>query len=82
MESWLEEIGFQAVIPSHSGADFAGGLFEQLSQRDRPKDMDGVDALLRPLVQMVVQMAAPIEMDPMITAVKLTPEAQLGGTNR
>jgi hypothetical protein len=70
MVSWLEEIGFQAVIPSHSGADFAGQLFEQLRERDRPKDVHGVDALLRPLVRIVVGMAAPIEIDPMITAVK------------
>jgi ubiquinone/menaquinone biosynthesis C-methylase UbiE len=70
MVSWLEEIGFQAVIPSHSGADFAGRLFGQLSERDRPRDMNGVDALLRPLLRIVVDMAAPIEIDPMITAVK------------
>ncbi|MGB7062750.1 MAG: class I SAM-dependent methyltransferase [Candidatus Zixiibacteriota bacterium] len=70
MVSWLEEIGFQAVIPSHSGADFAGQLFEQLSERDRPNDMNGVDELLRPLVKIVVQMAAPIESDPPITAIK------------
>lgn len=70
MVSWLEEIGFQAVLPSHSGADFAGQLFEQLSERGRPNDMNGVDALLRPLVQIVVQMVAPVETDPPITAVK------------
>ena len=70
MVSWLKEVGFRVVIPSHSGADFAGRLFEQLSDRDRPKDVHGLDALLRPLVRIVVDMAAPIEIDPMITAVK------------
>lgn len=70
MVSWLKEVGFREVIPSHSGADFAGRLFEQLSDRGRPKDVQGVDALLRPVVRIVVDMAAPAETDPPITAIK------------
>ena len=68
--SWLKDIGFREVIPSHSGARFAGQLFNHLSEENRPKYIDAVDAELRPLVEIVVQMAAPIDIDPMITARK------------
>ena len=68
--SWLNEIGFQHVLPSHSGARFAGQLFERIPQSRRPGDLEAVDALLRPVVEIAVQMAAPIDMDPMITAIK------------
>ncbi len=49
--SWLKEIGFQEVIPSHSGAWFAGQLFDQFSEEHRAKDIEGVDAILRPVVK-------------------------------
>ena len=68
--SWLREVGFREVIPSHSGAWFAGRMFDQTPAASRPNDIQGVDALLRPLVDIVVQMAAPLDMDPMVTAVK------------
>ena len=68
--SWLKNIGFREVIPSYNGGWFAGQLFDQLSEEDRPKDMNTIDALLRPLVKIVVQMTAPIGIDPMITAIK------------
>lgn len=68
--SWLREIGFREIVPSHSGAWFAGRFFDQLSEKHRPKTMEGVDALLRPVVKIAVQMAAPIDTEPMITAVK------------
>jgi len=68
--SWLRDIGFREVIPSHSGAWFAGQLFDQLGESRRPRDIEGVDDALRPLVRPVIQMAAPTDLDPMITAVK------------
>jgi len=68
--SWLNEIGFREVVPSHSGAWFAGQLLDQLSQEHRPKDIKSVDDILRPVVKIAVEMAAPISTDPMITAVK------------
>ena len=68
--SWLSDIGFREVIPSHSGAWFAGQLFDQLSEAHRPKDIEGVDAVLAPVVKIVVQMAAAIGIDPIITAIK------------
>lgn len=68
--SWLKEIGFRYVIPTHSGGKFAGQLFDQLSDRNRISDIDEVDRLLKPLIKIVVKMVAPIEIDPMITAIK------------
>jgi SAM-dependent methyltransferase len=74
MARWLREIGFRQVQPTHSGAWFAGQLFHQLRPEDRPTTLEGVDALLEPLVKVVVQMDAPLRTtrgwDPMITAVK------------
>lgn len=70
MLSWLNSIGFREVIPTHSGAEFAGELFEQLPRENHPSDINGVDAMLRPPVRIVVEMAAPVSIDPMITAIK------------
>jgi SAM-dependent methyltransferase len=68
--SWLDETGFSEVIPSHSGAEFAVRLFTQLPEKQRPRSMSGVDDMLRHPVGIVVQMPAPLSIDPMITAVK------------
>jgi hypothetical protein len=70
LAAWMREIGFCEVQPTHGGAWFAGRLFEHLPVGSRPTDLGGVDALLRPLVEVVVQMAAPVDADPPITAVK------------
>jgi SAM-dependent methyltransferase len=70
LAAWMREIGFSEVRPTHSGAWFAGRLFDRLPAESRPTSLDGVDAMLRPLVEVVIQMAAPIGTDPMITAVK------------
>ncbi|MBN1287643.1 MAG: class I SAM-dependent methyltransferase [Anaerolineae bacterium] len=67
---WLHEINFSAVLPTHSGADFAERLFDRLPAGERPQDQAGVDTVLRPSVEIVVQMAAPVGLDPMMTAVK------------
>lgn len=70
LAAWMREIGFREVRPTHGGAWFAGRLFDRLPAENRPASLDGVDAVLRPLVEIVVQMAAPVDRDPMITAVK------------
>jgi SAM-dependent methyltransferase len=67
---WLNEIGFSEVIPSHSGTSFAGEVFERLGKNERPRDMDSIDAMLRPVVDVVVGMRAPLSSNPLITAVK------------
>jgi SAM-dependent methyltransferase len=68
--AWLHEIGFAQVLPTHDGIAAAGKLFDALPDSARPRDLAGVDACLRPLVQIVTQLAAPIELDPMLTATK------------
>ena len=68
--SWLNDIGFREVIPSHSGAEFAGQLFDRLPEKHHPKDIKALDTMLQPLVRIVIQMAAPLSVDPMITAIK------------
>jgi len=70
LSAWMRQVGFRQVHPTHSGALFAGWLFDRLAPDARPVDVDGVDALLRPSVAVVVELLAPIEMDPMITAEK------------
>jgi len=72
---WLDEIGFSSARPTHNGGWFAAQLFNRLAESERPKTLDAVDALLRPLVEIVVQMEAPAssrtdDWDPWITAVK------------
>ena len=68
--SWLMDVGFRKVIPTHSGAWFAGKLFDQIPEEQRPEDIKDVDELLQPLVKIAVQMVAPPGIDPMITAIK------------
>lgn len=71
---WLVETGFSEVSPTHSGGYFAGRLFEQLPEKSRPYSLEGIDRLLRPLVEIVVTLLAPLQnksgREPMITAVK------------
>jgi ubiquinone/menaquinone biosynthesis C-methylase UbiE len=72
---WLKEIGFSEAIATHSGAWFARMLYDQTAEEARPGSLEEVDALLRPLVKIVVQMRAPFDMsgyaaDPPITAIK------------
>ena len=70
LAAWLTEAGFSEVIPSHGGGPFAGRLFDNLPQERRPRSSEAVEDLLAPLVQAVVDMPAPMDIDPMITAVK------------
>jgi hypothetical protein len=68
--SWLDEIGFTRVEPTHSGAWFAGRLFEEIAQSERPNTIEAIDALLEPVIRTVVQMAAPLAANPPLTAIK------------
>jgi hypothetical protein len=67
---WLQEVGFREVHPSRSGASAAGGLYDTTPERKRTKTMEGVDELLKPVIKEVIELSAPIEGDPLITAVK------------
>lgn len=66
----LKGAGFSEVHPTHSGSRQARQLFETLAPDERPQDMAGVDEYLRPLVARVIRQPAPLEDDPMLTAVK------------
>ena len=70
LAAWLGEIGFREVLPSHAGSDFAGSLFDAYPENERPRELIDIDALLRPAVKVVVEMPAPLVIDPPITAVK------------
>jgi len=70
LASWLRNAGFRKIIPSHNGLWASGELYGHWPEGQRPQDLDGVDRLLRPVVKTVVKMPAPIDTDPMITAVK------------
>jgi len=68
--SWLKEIGFKEIIPSYSGAVAALKLYDQYSETERPRDIKLIDEVIKTVVKVVVQLRAPIEIDPMITAIK------------
>jgi SAM-dependent methyltransferase len=67
---WLNEMAFSEVIPSHSGGAFAGEVFDRLPEEERPRDMSTIDNMLRPIIGVVVEMRAPLALNPRITAVK------------
>jgi SAM-dependent methyltransferase len=68
--AWMKEIGFAEALPTHSGGYYAWKLYRVLDEARRPADMEALDRYLSPIVETVVQCAAPIAIDPMITAVK------------
>lgn len=67
---WMKEIGFSEIYPTHSGSWFAGQLFDVLPKKMRPESIDELDKNLKPIIKTVVRMHAPMDSDPMITAVK------------
>ncbi|MGC9349625.1 MAG: class I SAM-dependent methyltransferase, partial [Anaerolineae bacterium] len=69
-QRWTTEAGFRQVFPTHDGIRIAGEIFDHLPEEDRPMTMTAIDAYLRPIIEVVVEMAAPIAYDPAITAVK------------
>jgi SAM-dependent methyltransferase len=70
LSRWLTEIGFRQVFPTHDGMSFAGSLFDRLPTDARPVTLPDIDSYLGPLVDVVVALPAPVEIDPAITAVK------------
>jgi SAM-dependent methyltransferase len=70
LAAWLGETGFREVLPSHDGSDFAGSLFDAYPENQRPRELTDIDTFLRPVVKVVVEMPAPLAIDPPITAVK------------
>lgn len=66
----LADVGFRSARPTYSGGWFAGRLFDRLPESRRLKEMEAVDELLRPLVEVIVTVEAPCEVEPTITALK------------
>jgi ubiquinone/menaquinone biosynthesis C-methylase UbiE len=66
----LRDMTFSEARATHSGIRFAGRLFDRTPEDERPLDLAGLDRLLRPLVEIVVEMAAPLDSNLPITAVK------------
>jgi SAM-dependent methyltransferase len=67
---WLGETGFTTVLPTLSGIDAAGDLFEQSGWEQRPGSPAELDRLLRPAVERAVRLWTDLSKNPPITAVK------------
>lgn len=68
--SWLKEIGFNEVLPAYSGGMAAIKLFDLYTDENRPSNLDSVDEAIKKGVKIVTGLEAPINLDPMITAIK------------
>ncbi len=76
---WMKEAGFSEAFTTYGGGWFARKLYFQMAHLKaggtRPGSLEEMDAMLRPLVKIVVQMRAPQEMegynaDPPIVGIK------------
>lgn len=67
---WMREAGFREVHPTHSGREVARKVFETYSKANLPIGLETVDDAIKTTVSIAIDLAAPIEDDPMITAVK------------
>jgi SAM-dependent methyltransferase len=67
---WMAEIGFSDICPTHDGIRIAGELFDRLPEASRPTTLESIDAYLQPILAVAVDLAAPLDLDPAITAVK------------
>jgi SAM-dependent methyltransferase len=70
LAGWLREAGFGVVRGTHSGNRFAGRLFDLMAATARPADEGALRELLAPLIQVVVDLDAPLETDPRLLAIK------------
>lgn len=68
--SWMKEAGFREIHPTHSGREAASRLYGIYSGNKLPEDLQSVDELIKPVVKVAVNLKAPIDTDPMITAIK------------
>ena len=66
---WLDQLGFSTIMATHSGSSFAGRWHQELG-RPCLASVEEVDAEIQSLIPLVVELPAPLELDPMITAVK------------
>lgn len=67
---WMKEAGFKEVYPTHSGRSAAGKLYDYYSNDKLSMSIENVDSAIKSTVKVVIGLEAPIDTDPMITAVK------------
>lgn len=67
---WLREAGFRLVHPTCSGAAMVGDFFDAYPRNLHPQTLEDLDRLAQPIAALAVQTPAPIEEDPIITAIK------------
>lgn len=57
---WLKEVGFRETKLTYSGGWFAKQLFHRLAEADRPAGLAATGDFLRPIIEIVVAMEAPL----------------------
>lgn len=67
---WLREAGFRLVHPTKSGADMATDFFDAYPRELHPQSLEELDRNLKLIAAVAVQIAAPVQDDPMLTAIK------------
>lgn len=70
LAGWMRKIGFRRVLPTRSGAQIAGEIFDAIPALKRPKTMEEVDMLIRQPVKEGIEEGTDLEGDPLITCVK------------
>lgn len=67
---WLGQVGFRSVRPTHDGSRGAVVMYDRLTGPNRPMDVGDVDDMIRPAVELAVNLECPLHRDPRITATK------------
>ncbi|WP_156033497.1 hypothetical protein [Thermosipho sp. 1223] len=45
-------------------------IFNELSEKELPQSLEKVNEIIKPIIKVAVQLTVPIELDPLITAIK------------
>lgn len=67
---WMKTVGFKEIKPTHGGGRGAAQLFAEYPHCGKGLTMAEVDQIIKPVVKIVTTLAAPLEMNPPITAIK------------
>lgn len=63
-------MGFKEIYPTHSGRNAAIKLYNQYPEFERPMHLESINEIVKKVVKVAVQLEAPIEIEPRITAIK------------
>lgn len=66
---WFKKAGFREVLSTYSGGIAASKLYD-LYKEELPNSLEQVDEAIKKTVKIVINLKAPIEMDPMIVSIK------------